>query len=62
MIPLNALLITAKINTVLLLGAIVCTTIVNRLEGDQLTTPKSELVDWEKRPFQLVIKYVKQNL
>uniref|UniRef100_A0A914W2C6 Nucleoside phosphorylase domain-containing protein n=1 Tax=Plectus sambesii TaxID=2011161 RepID=A0A914W2C6_9BILA len=43
-------------------GAIVCVTLLNRLVGDQVVMTRAELLEWEERPFQLVIQYVKDSL
>jgi len=40
----------------------VCVTIVNRLEGDQVTFSKEELTQFALRPQQLVASYIKREL
>lgn len=42
-------------------SAIVCVTLINRLNGDQMSTPKETLKRWELRPIQLVTRYI-QNV
>lgn len=39
-------------------GAIVCVTLLNRLNGDQIKTPTEVLKSWEERPMQVVIDYM----
>nr|CAB3267524.1 uridine phosphorylase 2 [Phallusia mammillata] len=41
--------------------AIVCTTVVNRLERDDVTADKSLLEEWEFYPQQLVAEYIKRS-
>ena len=43
-------------------GAIVCVTLVNRLEGDQVNTSKAYLEQLQQRPQQLVLKFIKKRL
>lgn len=43
-------------------AAIVCVALLNRLEGDQVSTPKEILLDWQKRPQALVSRYIKKRL
>lgn len=43
-------------------GAVVCVTLVDRFQSDQVTCNKSDYVSWNHRPGNLVIKYIKQQL
>ncbi|XP_045482741.1 uridine phosphorylase 1-like isoform X2 [Harmonia axyridis] len=43
-------------------AAIVCVTFVDRLLGDQLTSTKEQMEDWQKRPQKLVAAYIKRSL
>lgn len=43
-------------------GAVICVTLLNRLKGDQITTPKDVMEEWQTRPMQLVAKYMKKKL
>ncbi|XP_070558009.1 uridine phosphorylase 1-like [Ptychodera flava] len=43
-------------------AAIVCVALLNRLHGDQVTTPKETLEAWEERPQQLVARYIVKKL
>ena len=41
--------------------SIVCVTLLNRLMGDQVTTPKEILVQFEGRPLTLVSEFVRRE-
>lgn len=43
-------------------AAIVCVTLLNRLNGDQVTTPKAVMEEWQKRPQILVSRFIKKYL
>nr|ACO14582.1 Uridine phosphorylase 1 [Caligus clemensi] len=43
-------------------GAIVCTTLLNRLNGDQLTTNKTDLENWRLNPQRVVAAFIKRTL
>ncbi|XP_034939776.1 uridine phosphorylase 1-like [Chelonus insularis] len=43
-------------------AAIVCVTFLDRLKGDQVTTPKTVLEEWQKRPQIIVARYIKKSL
>ncbi|XP_016998772.2 uridine phosphorylase 1 [Drosophila takahashii] len=43
-------------------GAVVCVAILNRLNGDQIKTPHEILAKWEKRPQELVARYIRKVL
>ncbi|XP_017493346.1 PREDICTED: uridine phosphorylase 1-like [Rhagoletis zephyria] len=43
-------------------GAIVCVTLINRLEGDQVNTSKAYLEKLQQRPQELVLKFIKKRL
>ncbi|XP_037946724.1 uridine phosphorylase 1 [Teleopsis dalmanni] len=43
-------------------AADICVTILNRLNGDQVIVTMAEKVEFEKRPFIVVGRYIKQNL
>lgn len=42
--------------------SIVCVTLLNRLLGDQVTTPKEVLIGFEGRPLTLVAEFVKREI
>lgn len=56
-LPLSALTYAAGIR-----AADVCVTLLNRLEGDQVSTPKDVLKQWEKRPQEIIARYIKKQL
>ncbi|CAG9836927.1 unnamed protein product [Diabrotica balteata] len=43
-------------------AGIICVALLNRLEGDQISTPKDVLTEWQIRPQILVTRYIKKNL
>ncbi|GFO20479.1 uridine phosphorylase [Plakobranchus ocellatus] len=43
-------------------GAVVCVTLLDRLKGDQVSSPHNILEDWQRRPQRLVALYIKQHL
>ncbi|XP_017038454.1 uridine phosphorylase 1 [Drosophila kikkawai] len=43
-------------------SAVVCVAILNRLKGDQIQTPHEVLIKWEKRPQELVARYIRKVL
>ena len=42
--------------------SIICVTLLNRLNGDQVHTPKETMKEWEKRPLEIVAEYIKQKV
>ncbi|VDN99582.1 unnamed protein product [Rodentolepis nana] len=43
-------------------AAVICATMVNRLESDQLSTPVDTMHMWQERPLQILIAYMKKEL
>ncbi|XP_017782199.1 PREDICTED: uridine phosphorylase 1 isoform X2 [Nicrophorus vespilloides] len=43
-------------------AAIVCVALLDRFNGDQVSTPKEVLNEWQVRPQKLVAKYIKRHL
>lgn len=43
-------------------GAIVCVALLNRLNGDQVQTPKSVMAEWQNRPGILVARLIRKHL
>jgi uridine phosphorylase len=43
-------------------AAIVCVTLLNRLNGDQINSTKEEREEWQTRPQKLVSRYIKNHL
>lgn len=43
-------------------SAVVCVTLLDRLQGDQISTPHDVLEEWQERPQRLVAKYIRKQL
>lgn len=43
-------------------SAVVCVTLLDRLKGDQITTPKEELTSWQTRPMEIVSRFILSEL
>jgi len=43
-------------------GAVVCVTLLDRLQGDQITTPHEQLKEWDTRPSQTISRFIKKQL
>ena len=43
-------------------AAVVCVTLLNRLEGDQILLSKETLDEYQTRPWRLVAHYIKKRL
>ncbi|KAJ8960406.1 hypothetical protein NQ318_013686 [Aromia moschata] len=43
-------------------AADICVTFLDRLKGDQVSTPKEVLNEWQRRPQELVARYIKKYL
>uniref|UniRef100_A0A8C5Q0X3 Uridine phosphorylase n=1 Tax=Leptobrachium leishanense TaxID=445787 RepID=A0A8C5Q0X3_9ANUR len=43
-------------------AAVVCVTLLNRLEGDQISSGHNVLVEFQRRPQQLIAKFIKKKL
>uniref|UniRef100_A0A0B6Y6Z4 Nucleoside phosphorylase domain-containing protein n=1 Tax=Arion vulgaris TaxID=1028688 RepID=A0A0B6Y6Z4_9EUPU len=43
-------------------GAVVCVTLLDRLKGDQISTPHDVLEEWQTRPQKIVTAYIKKKL
>nr|CDS29161.1 uridine phosphorylase 1 [Hymenolepis microstoma] len=43
-------------------AAVICATMVNRLESDQISTPVDTMHMWQERPLQILIAYMKKAL
>lgn len=56
-VPLAAMTYQAGIR-----AADVCVTLLDRLQGDQVSTPKDVLGRWENRPQEIVGRYIKKQL
>ncbi|XP_041372109.1 uridine phosphorylase 2-like [Gigantopelta aegis] len=43
-------------------GAVICVALLDRLEGDQISTPHDIMEDWQSRPQILVARYIRKKL
>ena len=43
-------------------GAVICVCLINRLQGDQVSSTHEEIVDLETRPQLVALKYIKKCL
>ncbi|KAL7635819.1 UNVERIFIED_CONTAM: hypothetical protein RMT77_013636 [Armadillidium vulgare] len=43
-------------------SAVICVTILNRLKGDQVSTPKKTLNEWQEYPQIVVARYIKKHM
>lgn len=43
-------------------AAVVCVTLLDRLQGDQINTPHDVLVEYQQRPQRLVGHFIKKSL
>lgn len=43
-------------------AAVICVTLLNRLEGDQISTSHEVLVEYQQRPQYLVAHFIKKHL
>ncbi|KAL1419870.1 hypothetical protein MTO96_004772 [Rhipicephalus appendiculatus] len=43
-------------------GAVVCVTLLDRMEGDQVTASKDVMAEWQRRPQELVVHFMARKL
>ena len=43
-------------------GAVVCTTLLDRLQGDTVDTPAEVMEEWNTRPAQVVLSFIQRHL
>ncbi|XP_056108202.1 uridine phosphorylase 2 isoform X2 [Rhinichthys klamathensis goyatoka] len=43
-------------------AAVVCVTLLNRFEGDQISSPHDALLEYQQRPQRLVVHFIKKRL
>ncbi|KAH9368173.1 hypothetical protein HPB48_010646 [Haemaphysalis longicornis] len=43
-------------------GAVVCVTLLDRLEGDQIDADHEKMVDWQNRPQELALQFICSRL
>ncbi|XP_053217410.1 uridine phosphorylase 1 isoform X2 [Podarcis raffonei] len=61
-IEMESSVFAAMCNIIGIKGAVVCVTLLNRLEGDQISTPHDVLGEYQKRPQILVGHWIKKRL
>ncbi|XP_023242563.1 uridine phosphorylase 2-like isoform X2 [Centruroides sculpturatus] len=61
-IEMESLAFAAMCNHAGIRGAVVCVTLLDRLKGDQVSTPKATLEEWQHRPQELVAVFIKKHL
>ncbi|XP_018423611.1 PREDICTED: uridine phosphorylase 1-like [Nanorana parkeri] len=61
-IEMESSVFAAMCNISGLRGAVVCVTLLNRLEGDQISSAHDVLVDYQQRPQKLVGYFIKKHL
>uniref|UniRef100_A0A2D4HNE1 Nucleoside phosphorylase domain-containing protein n=1 Tax=Micrurus lemniscatus lemniscatus TaxID=129467 RepID=A0A2D4HNE1_MICLE len=61
-IEMESSVFAAMCNLSGLKGAVVCVTLLNRLEGDQISTPHDVLKEYQTRPQKLVGQLIKNHL
>ncbi|XP_049525898.1 uridine phosphorylase 1 isoform X2 [Dermacentor silvarum] len=43
-------------------GAVLCVTLLDRIQGDQVTAPKDVMAEWQQRPQELAIHFMARQL
>uniref|UniRef100_F7FUC7 Uridine phosphorylase n=3 Tax=Callithrix jacchus TaxID=9483 RepID=F7FUC7_CALJA len=61
-IEMESSVFAAMCNACGLQAAVVCVTLLNRLEGDQITSPSNVLAEFQQRPQRLVSYFIKKKL
>lgn len=61
-IEMEASVFAAMCNACGLRAAVVCVTLLNRLEGDQISSPHEVLAEYQQRPQRLVGQFIKKRL
>ncbi|XP_076173157.1 uridine phosphorylase 1-like [Ptiloglossa arizonensis] len=61
-IEMESVLLAAFTHHAGIQSAIVCVTLLDRLKGDQVETPKEILKKWEQRPQELVARYITKEI
>lgn len=47
---------------VVLTGAVLCVTLLNRLQGDQISTPHDVMEEWQCRPQRIIAEFIRKKL
>merc|ERR1712062_464142 len=61
-IEMESLSFIGLLNYAKLRAAVVCVSLVNRLNGDQVDIPHDLNVEYQERPFKLIGSYIKNSL
>ncbi|KAH7950278.1 hypothetical protein HPB49_021799 [Dermacentor silvarum] len=61
-IEMEATLFAAMCHHAGIKGAVVCVTLLDRLQGDQVTAPKSIMNEWQLRPQHVVLRFIQRRL
>lgn len=61
-IEMESTIFAALTNHAGIRAAIVCVTLLDRLKGDQVNTPKEVMMEWQKRPQILVSRLIRKHL
>ncbi|KAH6943465.1 hypothetical protein HPB50_021697 [Hyalomma asiaticum] len=61
-IEMEATLFAAMCHHAGIKGAVVCVTLLDRLKGDQITTPKSVMSEWQLHPQRVVLRFIQHRL
>ncbi|CAL4082258.1 unnamed protein product, partial [Meganyctiphanes norvegica] len=59
---MESLCFAALCNEAGIRSAVICVTLLNRLNGDQVSTPKETLNKWQEYPQMLVARYIRKEL
>merc|ERR1711915_313199 len=59
---MEALVFAALTHMAKIRSAVVCVTLLDRLKGDQISTPKEELLSWQERPMDIVARFILSEL
>ena len=61
-IEMESTVFSALLNRAGIRSAVICTTLLDRFHGDQISVSREILSEWEKRPQMIVARYVKKKL
>lgn len=61
-IEMESLCFTGLLNHANIKAAVVCVSLVNRLDGDQVSIPHDLNVEYQERPFRLIGQYIKNHI
>mmetsp|Transcript_11139 Transcript_11139/g.18694 ORF Transcript_11139/g.18694 Transcript_11139/m.18694 type:complete len:82 (+) Transcript_11139:662-907(+) len=60
-IEMESLFFGAFCNKIKVRSMVVCTALLNRLDGDQVNSSMEQLQDYESRPVKLILEFIKQD-